>query len=184
MLLVDAMATATSLRLFPPAGGVTQASTPYYYSGSTLRFAGSTVLRDRRRLFRRSIALVSSSVVAYPHEEPSAAALADACVDKVLRVEMMLSMTDDAMRVFLRAAYESEGLTTAEVDALLEAWTFDLRRGDVVLVGYDGWREVTTFILPQLGRIDIHGVAFMRATWRALTTPSSSRRRRERDGRM
>lgn len=168
------MVNATSSVRFTP---IVRAATPSarFPSGSTLRSSSSATLRDPRSFFRRAVATVSSSVVAYPHDDPTPAAVANASVDKVLRVEATRTMTAPSMRELLRVAYAREGAAAEDVEPLLHEWTFDLRRGDVLLAGYDGWRELTTFIPPHLGRIDIHGIDFMRATWRLFLAPSRSR---------
>jgi len=166
------MVSATSSVRSTPIVRPATASAPFP-CGSTLRFSGSAILRDPRSLLRRPVATVSSSVVAYPHDDLTPAAVASASIDKVLRVEATRTMTAPSMRELLRVAYAREGAGADDVEPLLDAWTFDLRSGDVLLAGYDGWREITTFIPPHLRPIDVPGIDFMRATWRLFLAPSS-----------
>lgn len=166
------MVTASPLGFF--STGPLVPSSPFRM-GATLRFAGCRVLRDRRRFFRRAVANVSSSIIAYPHDDLSPRAVADASVEKILRIEMLRTMPQASMRDLLARAYAEEDAVESEVAMLLRAWTFDLRRRDVVLVGYDGWREITSFITPSLDRIDVPGIDFMRATFRLFLAPTDRR---------
>ncbi|MBS2011752.1 MAG: hypothetical protein JST00_02465 [Deltaproteobacteria bacterium] len=152
------------------ARGATSSSP--FHSGVCLRLAGEALLRDPHSLFRLAVARVSSSIVAYPSDELSLAEVADASVDKVLRVEMLRATSARTMQRLLRTGYTREGAMSRSVDALLERWTFDVERHDVLLVGYDGWREVTTIIPPRSRSIDLPGIDAMRATWRLFTAPT------------
>lgn len=113
---------------------------------------------------RRPVAHVTLSMFAPPYGLTAREA-ADVTVDKVLRLQLLRSMDDRALSELLLRGFVDADYPGVTLDVLLAPWPDTLEEGDVLLIGYEPERALTTFVGTRGHVVDVAGAAAMRATF-------------------
>ncbi|MBS2012833.1 MAG: hypothetical protein JST00_08105 [Deltaproteobacteria bacterium] len=90
---------------------------------------------------------------------------ADVAVEKVLRVQMLRSMDDRALSELLLGGFADADYPGVTLDVLLAPWPDTLAEGDILLIGYEPERALTTFAGARGHVVDVTGADAMRATF-------------------